>query len=258
MLPAASWKQVTVLVSISCSVPVFVPWCKSTVFLHQREGWWGSLVYLSEVYCVLCLNLFGFKNGEEKYLRLLKMSTVHYLKYIYILLFKCRCPCWADDESICARNVNNEVHFFENNNFSKQVFLWVSLCSIWASLFFFPYFFFSFLTLFAFYLEHCLYCILVLEIQNHCILIKYIFFIVCFSLIYLLEMHFQIKKSLIYRNEGKLLGSRMGCGASVIGWVFLVQNYCLKKQKCVCICVYISVCVCVYNIYVCTYIHTYI
>uniref|UniRef100_A0A8B9SC83 Eukaryotic translation initiation factor 2A n=1 Tax=Apteryx owenii TaxID=8824 RepID=A0A8B9SC83_APTOW len=28
------------------------------------------------------------------------------------------CPCWADDESICARNVNNEVHFFENNNFS--------------------------------------------------------------------------------------------------------------------------------------------
>uniref|UniRef100_A0A663E1I2 Eukaryotic translation initiation factor 2A n=1 Tax=Aquila chrysaetos chrysaetos TaxID=223781 RepID=A0A663E1I2_AQUCH len=28
------------------------------------------------------------------------------------------CPCWADDESICARNVNNEVHFFENNNFA--------------------------------------------------------------------------------------------------------------------------------------------
>ncbi|MEE6501007.1 hypothetical protein FKM82_004028 [Ascaphus truei] len=27
------------------------------------------------------------------------------------------CPCWAEDESICARNVNNEVHFFENNNF---------------------------------------------------------------------------------------------------------------------------------------------
>uniref|UniRef100_A0A6I8NU95 Eukaryotic translation initiation factor 2A n=1 Tax=Ornithorhynchus anatinus TaxID=9258 RepID=A0A6I8NU95_ORNAN len=28
------------------------------------------------------------------------------------------CPCWADDESICARNVSNEVHFFENNNFN--------------------------------------------------------------------------------------------------------------------------------------------
>ncbi|XP_005308275.1 eukaryotic translation initiation factor 2A [Malaclemys terrapin pileata] len=27
------------------------------------------------------------------------------------------CPCWADDESISARIVNNEVHFFENNNF---------------------------------------------------------------------------------------------------------------------------------------------
>ncbi|XP_074859840.1 eukaryotic translation initiation factor 2A isoform X3 [Carettochelys insculpta] len=27
------------------------------------------------------------------------------------------CPCWADNESICARIVNNEVHFFENNNF---------------------------------------------------------------------------------------------------------------------------------------------
>uniref|UniRef100_A0ACB8FB91 Eukaryotic translation initiation factor 2A n=2 Tax=Sphaerodactylus townsendi TaxID=933632 RepID=A0ACB8FB91_9SAUR len=28
------------------------------------------------------------------------------------------CPCWSDDESICARNVNNELHFFENNDFS--------------------------------------------------------------------------------------------------------------------------------------------
>ncbi|KAJ6669410.1 hypothetical protein lerEdw1_008219, partial [Lerista edwardsae] len=28
------------------------------------------------------------------------------------------CPCWSDDESICARSVNNELHFFENNNFS--------------------------------------------------------------------------------------------------------------------------------------------
>ncbi|XP_061493006.1 eukaryotic translation initiation factor 2A isoform X2 [Rhineura floridana] len=28
------------------------------------------------------------------------------------------CPCWSDDESVCARSVNNELHFFENNNFS--------------------------------------------------------------------------------------------------------------------------------------------
>ncbi|KAM3930438.1 eukaryotic translation initiation factor 2A [Leptodactylus fuscus] len=26
-------------------------------------------------------------------------------------------PRWSQDEKICARNVNNEVHFFENNNF---------------------------------------------------------------------------------------------------------------------------------------------
>ncbi|XP_029471426.1 eukaryotic translation initiation factor 2A isoform X2 [Rhinatrema bivittatum] len=31
------------------------------------------------------------------------------------------CPCWDEDESICARNVNNEVHFFENNNFDTIV-----------------------------------------------------------------------------------------------------------------------------------------
>uniref|UniRef100_A0A8C6QKM6 Eukaryotic translation initiation factor 2A n=1 Tax=Nannospalax galili TaxID=1026970 RepID=A0A8C6QKM6_NANGA len=28
------------------------------------------------------------------------------------------CPSWSDDEIICARIVNNEVHFFENNNFN--------------------------------------------------------------------------------------------------------------------------------------------
>lgn len=28
------------------------------------------------------------------------------------------CPSWSDDEIICARNVNNEIHFFENNNFN--------------------------------------------------------------------------------------------------------------------------------------------
>ncbi|KAJ7324780.1 hypothetical protein JRQ81_017800 [Phrynocephalus forsythii] len=28
------------------------------------------------------------------------------------------CPSWSDDESISARSVNNEVHFFENNDFS--------------------------------------------------------------------------------------------------------------------------------------------
>ncbi|XP_006813202.1 eukaryotic translation initiation factor 2A-like [Saccoglossus kowalevskii] len=27
------------------------------------------------------------------------------------------CPQWSSDESLCARNVNNEIHFFEGNNF---------------------------------------------------------------------------------------------------------------------------------------------
>nr|KAF6477452.1 eukaryotic translation initiation factor 2A [Molossus molossus] len=31
------------------------------------------------------------------------------------------CPSWSEDEAICARNVNNEVHFFENNNFNTIV-----------------------------------------------------------------------------------------------------------------------------------------
>ncbi|KAL2804532.1 eukaryotic translation initiation factor 2A isoform 2 [Daubentonia madagascariensis] len=31
------------------------------------------------------------------------------------------CPSWSEDETLCARNVNNEVHFFENNNFNTIV-----------------------------------------------------------------------------------------------------------------------------------------
>lgn len=30
-----------------------------------------------------------------------------------------RCPSWSEDESICVRSVNNELHFYENNDFSK-------------------------------------------------------------------------------------------------------------------------------------------
>lgn len=32
----------------------------------------------------------------------------------------CRCPSWSDDEQICVRSVNNELHFYENNDFSKK------------------------------------------------------------------------------------------------------------------------------------------
>lgn len=29
-------------------------------------------------------------------------------------------PKWTDDEILCARIVNNEVHFYENRDFSKS------------------------------------------------------------------------------------------------------------------------------------------
>ena len=30
-------------------------------------------------------------------------------------------PQWTDDELLCARSVNNEVHFYENRDFSECV-----------------------------------------------------------------------------------------------------------------------------------------
>lgn len=32
----------------------------------------------------------------------------------------CRCPSWSEDEKICVRIVNNELHFYENNDFGKD------------------------------------------------------------------------------------------------------------------------------------------
>ena len=32
-----------------------------------------------------------------------------------------RCPSWTDDEKIAVRSVNNELHFFENNDFGKYL-----------------------------------------------------------------------------------------------------------------------------------------
>ena len=37
----------------------------------------------------------------------------------YVSIFVCRIPQWSDDEQICARNVNNELHFYEGGNFGK-------------------------------------------------------------------------------------------------------------------------------------------
>ncbi|XP_006000963.1 eukaryotic translation initiation factor 2A [Latimeria chalumnae] len=50
-------------------------------------------------------------------LHLWDLKTGQIVKSFYQKKMQGWCPCWADDESICARNVNNEVHFFENNMF---------------------------------------------------------------------------------------------------------------------------------------------
>lgn len=31
-----------------------------------------------------------------------------------------RCPNWSDDEQLCVRSVNNELHFYENNDFGES------------------------------------------------------------------------------------------------------------------------------------------
>ncbi len=52
-----------------------------------------------------------------------------------ICLYFLRCPSWADDESIAVRNVNNELHFFENNNFGNTAFFCLlnSLCMLYLN-----------------------------------------------------------------------------------------------------------------------------
>lgn len=32
-----------------------------------------------------------------------------------------RCPSWSDGEQLCVRSVNNELHFYENDDFSKNI-----------------------------------------------------------------------------------------------------------------------------------------
>lgn len=40
--------------------------------------------------------------------------------YVCVCVRPCRCPSWSDDEQLCVRSVNNELHFYENNDFSKN------------------------------------------------------------------------------------------------------------------------------------------
>lgn len=37
-----------------------------------------------------------------------------------------RCPSWSDDEQLCVRSVNNELHFYENNDYSKNNLIWAT------------------------------------------------------------------------------------------------------------------------------------
>ncbi|XP_073709928.1 eukaryotic translation initiation factor 2A [Misgurnus anguillicaudatus] len=50
-------------------------------------------------------------------LQLWDLQTGSLLKAFYQKKITGWCPSWADDESIAARIVNNELHFFENNKF---------------------------------------------------------------------------------------------------------------------------------------------
>lgn len=51
-------------------------------------------------------------------LQLYDMKTGTCLKSFIQKKMQNWCPSWSEDETLCARNVNNEVHFFENNNFN--------------------------------------------------------------------------------------------------------------------------------------------
>uniref|UniRef100_A0AAR2LB75 Eukaryotic translation initiation factor 2A n=1 Tax=Pygocentrus nattereri TaxID=42514 RepID=A0AAR2LB75_PYGNA len=53
----------------------------------------------------------------EANLQLWDLQTGACIKTFYQKKVQGWCPSWADDESIAVRCVNNELHFFENNNF---------------------------------------------------------------------------------------------------------------------------------------------
>uniref|UniRef100_A0A8C7UXC7 Eukaryotic translation initiation factor 2A n=1 Tax=Oncorhynchus mykiss TaxID=8022 RepID=A0A8C7UXC7_ONCMY len=51
-------------------------------------------------------------------LQLWDLQTGTCLKALYHKKVQGWCPSWSDDEKIAVRSVNNELHFFENNDFS--------------------------------------------------------------------------------------------------------------------------------------------
>uniref|UniRef100_A0A3P9HW57 Eukaryotic translation initiation factor 2A n=1 Tax=Oryzias latipes TaxID=8090 RepID=A0A3P9HW57_ORYLA len=54
----------------------------------------------------------------EANLQLWEVPSGRLIKALYQKKVESWCPSWSDDEKICVRSVNNELHFYENNDFS--------------------------------------------------------------------------------------------------------------------------------------------
>ncbi|XP_024132665.1 eukaryotic translation initiation factor 2A [Oryzias melastigma] len=54
----------------------------------------------------------------EANLQLWEVQSGRLIKALYQKKVESWCPSWSEDEKICVRSVNNELHFYENNDFS--------------------------------------------------------------------------------------------------------------------------------------------
>ncbi|XP_072247916.1 eukaryotic translation initiation factor 2A [Leuresthes tenuis] len=55
----------------------------------------------------------------EPNLQLWEALSGHLIKALYQKKVDSWCPSWSEDEKICVRSVNNELHFYENNDFNS-------------------------------------------------------------------------------------------------------------------------------------------
>ncbi|KAF7211665.1 eukaryotic translation initiation factor 2A, partial [Nothobranchius furzeri] len=55
----------------------------------------------------------------EANLRLWELPSGRPIKSLYQKKVDSWCPIWSEDEKICVRSVNNELHFYENNDFNS-------------------------------------------------------------------------------------------------------------------------------------------
>ncbi|XP_008304260.1 eukaryotic translation initiation factor 2A-like, partial [Stegastes partitus] len=55
----------------------------------------------------------------EANLQLFDLQSGQLIKALYQKKVDSWCPSWSEDEKICARIVNNELHFYENNDFNS-------------------------------------------------------------------------------------------------------------------------------------------